>query len=113
MSEVSGTDWRENDRNRMFAVVSLSFQGGTMRAPPGLASGLFAGRYAIERLLGEGATATVHLARDTQRGLAVAIKLLRPELVESAATTRFLREIRRTSRLQHSHILPVLDSGEY
>jgi tRNA A-37 threonylcarbamoyl transferase component Bud32 len=84
-----------------------------MRAPPGLTSGLFAGRYAIERLLGEGATATVHLARDTERGIAVAIKILRPELVESAATDRFLKEIRRTTRLHHPHILPVLDSGEH
>lgn len=84
-----------------------------MRAPPGPMSGLFAGRYAIERVLGQGATATVHLARDTQGGTAVALKILRAELAESAASGRFLKEIRRTSGLQHPHILPVLDSGEY
>jgi tRNA A-37 threonylcarbamoyl transferase component Bud32 len=84
-----------------------------MSAPPGLTQGLFAGRYAIERLIGEGATATVHLARDTQRGVGVAVKVLRPELANSAATDRFLKEIRRTSRLEHPHILPVLDTGEY
>jgi eukaryotic-like serine/threonine-protein kinase len=84
-----------------------------MHGPAGLARGLFAGRYSVERLLGQGATATVHLARDTQRGVAVALKILRPELVESRATGLFLKEIRRTSALQHSHILAVLDSGEY
>ncbi|MEX2153124.1 MAG: serine/threonine-protein kinase [Gemmatimonadaceae bacterium] len=78
-----------------------------------MASGLFAGRYAIERVLGVGATATVHLARDTQAGIAVAIKIMRPELAQSQATGRFLKEIRRTSALQHPHILRVLDSGEY
>src|SRR5690349_5383483 len=84
-----------------------------MPRKPSLAPGLFAGRYAVERLLGQGATATVQLARDTDRGIAVAIKILRPELAESTATTRFLKEIRRTAGLQHSHILSVLDSGEH
>jgi eukaryotic-like serine/threonine-protein kinase len=83
-----------------------------MRAPPGPVTGLFAGRYTIERVIGVGATATVHLARDTKRGTAVAIKLLRPELLDSRATERFLKEIARTATLSHPHILPVLDSGE-
>src|SRR5688500_11085716 len=73
---------------------------------------IFAGRYEIERVLGEGATAVVYLARDTQGGRAVAIKLLRPELAESATNGRFLKEIRRTALLDHPRILAVLDSGE-
>lgn len=85
-----------------------------MLGPPGLmSSGLFAGRYNIERVLGQGATATVHLARDTERGISVAIKIMRPELAQSRATDRFLKEIRRTAELQHPHILRVLDSGEH
>jgi serine/threonine protein kinase len=78
-----------------------------------MSAGLIAGRYRIERVLGQGATATVHFARDTERGTAVAIKLLRQELAKSSATERFLKEIRRTSQLQHPHILQVLDSGEH
>lgn len=84
-----------------------------MRAPPGPAIGLFAGRYAIERVIGQGATATVHLARDTKGGTAVAIKMLRPELAQTRASDRFLKEIGRTAALQHPNILPVLDSGEF
>lgn len=84
-----------------------------MRAAPGTVSGLFAGRYSIERALGEGATATVFLARDTQAGLSVAIKMLRPELGQSAASSRFLKEIKRTAALNHPRILPVLDSGDH
>jgi len=76
-------------------------------------SGLFAGRYFIERRLGEGATATVHLARDTQAGVAVAIKLLRPELVESGAASRFSKEVRQTVELTHPRILPILASGDH
>jgi TolB-like protein/tRNA A-37 threonylcarbamoyl transferase component Bud32 len=75
-------------------------------------SGTFAGRYTIERELGRGATATVYLARDTQRGRSVAIKLLRPELAQSVGSERFLREIKVNEQLHHPHIVPVLDSGE-
>lgn len=84
-----------------------------MRAPPLPQPDLFAGRYVLDRVVGQGATANVHLARDTARGIAVAIKILRDELSDSPATGRFLREIRRTAGLHHPHILPVLDSGEY
>ena len=73
---------------------------------------IFAGRYQIERVLGEGATAVVYLGRDMQGGRAVAIKLLRPELAESTMNGRFLKEIRRTALLDHPRILPVLDIGE-
>ena len=71
-----------------------------------------AGRYAIERELGRGATATVYLARDSVLGRPVAIKVLRRELAESIGAERFLREIRLTAQLQHPNIVPVLDSGD-
>ena len=84
-----------------------------MRSPPGIAAGPFAGRYIVEREIGRGATAIVYLARDTDRGQAVAIKVLRAELAQSGAAHSFLREIRRHSGLQHPRILPVLDAGEH
>src|SRR5688500_7952570 len=76
-------------------------------------TGTFAGRYTIDRELGSGATATVYLARDTQRGMAVAVKLLRPELTQSVGADRFLREIKLNEKLHHPHIVSVLDSGEH
>jgi TolB-like protein len=69
-------------------------------------------RYPIERELGRGGMATVYLVRDIQRDRQVALKVLHPELAASLGPERFLREIRITARLQHPHILPVLDSGE-
>ena len=84
-----------------------------MDATSTVLSGLFAGRYLIERELGHGATAIVYLARDQLRGHAVAIKVLRPELAESVGAERFLKEIRVTQRLHHPHILPLLDSGSH
>ena len=84
-----------------------------MDATSTVLTGLFAGRYVIERELGHGATAVVYLARDQQRGHAVAIKVLRPDLAESVGADRFLKEIRVNQRLHHPHILPLLDSGRH
>jgi tetratricopeptide (TPR) repeat protein len=69
-------------------------------------------RYLFERELGSGGMATVYLARDLQRGVLVAVKVLRPELVPLLGAARFAREIRITASLRHPNILPVLDSGE-
>jgi TolB-like protein/Flp pilus assembly protein TadD len=70
-----------------------------------------AGRYAVERELGRGGMATVYLARDLRHDRPVALKVMHAELARSLGPDRFLREIRVTGRLDHPHILPVLDSG--
>jgi serine/threonine protein kinase len=71
-----------------------------------------ADRYAIERELGAGGMATVYLAQDLKHDRKVAVKVLRPELAAALGPDRFPREIRILARLQHPHILPLLDSGE-
>jgi eukaryotic-like serine/threonine-protein kinase len=79
--------------------------------PPELREGL-ADRYALERELGRGGMATVFLAQDVKHDRPVALKLLHPELAASLGPERFLREIKLAARLQHPHILTVLDSGD-
>jgi eukaryotic-like serine/threonine-protein kinase len=71
-----------------------------------------AGHYLLEHQVGRGAMATVYLARDLRHDRPVALKVIHPELVETVASGRFLREIRLAGRLQHPHIIPMLDSGE-
>jgi dienelactone hydrolase/tRNA A-37 threonylcarbamoyl transferase component Bud32 len=71
-----------------------------------------AGRYTVERQLGRGGMATVYLARDLKHDRPVAIKVMHAELANSIGTDRFLREISISSRLQHPHILTLIDSGE-
>ncbi len=56
--------------------------------------------------------ATVWLSRDLRYDRPVALKVLRPDLSAALGADRFLREIRITARLNHPHILPLLDSGE-
>jgi TolB-like protein len=71
-----------------------------------------ADRYAIERELGRGGMATVYLATDLRHDRPVALKVLHPQLAASLGPERFLREIKLAARLQHPHILTVLDSGD-
>jgi serine/threonine-protein kinase len=70
-----------------------------------------AGRYAVSREVGVGGMATVYLADDLRHHRDVAIKVLRPELSATLGPERFHREIEIAARLQHPHILGLLDSG--
>ena len=71
-----------------------------------------AGHYTLERQLGRGGMATVYLAHDLRHDRPVALKVLHPELASALGPERFQREIRFAARLQHPHILTVLDSGD-
>lgn len=69
-------------------------------------------RYVIDRKIGVGGMGTVYLARDVKHGRQVAIKVVPAEMLSAEGRRHFHREIRLTARLQHPHILPLLDSGE-
>jgi serine/threonine-protein kinase len=70
-----------------------------------------ADRYLIEREIGRGGMGIVYLARDLRHVRPVALKILLPELAAYSGSDRFRREIHFAARLQHPHILTVLDSG--
>lgn len=75
--------------------------------------GVLEGRYQLERELGRGGMATVHLAEDLRHRRQVAVKVLHPELASQVGVEQFLHEIAVTARLQHPNILPLLDSGTW
>jgi serine/threonine-protein kinase len=83
-----------------------------MSADPARLFQALTGRYALERELGQGGMATVFLARDLRYDRPVALKVLHTELAQSLGPERFQREIMFAARLQHPHILTVLDSGD-
>lgn len=73
--------------------------------------------YELQRELGRGAMAVVHLARQLSNGHMVAIKRLslqREFAAEDLADVRqrFMREARAAGHLHHPDILQVLDAGE-
>ncbi len=79
--------------------------------PTGLRDAL-AGRYTLERELGQGGMATVYLARDVRHERPVALKVLDTEQSAALGTERFDREIKVLARLRHPFVLPLHDSGE-
>jgi serine/threonine-protein kinase len=70
-----------------------------------------AGRYEVEREIGQGGMGVVYLARDLEHHRQVALKVLRPELASTLADERFSLEVQIASRLHHPSILPVYESG--
>jgi serine/threonine-protein kinase len=72
-----------------------------------------AGRYAIERLIGEGAMGNVYEARHTGTHRRVAVKVISDEMLKHASViARFKIEARAAGRIDSQHIAQVLDVGE-
>ncbi len=68
--------------------------------------------YEVESEVGRGGMATVFLARDVKHDRQVALKVLHPQIAATLGTERFLREVQIAARLEHPHILTLIDSGE-
>jgi serine/threonine-protein kinase len=73
---------------------------------------LLAGKYRVERVLGEGGMGVVIAATHLQLGQRVAVKLMRREVINDEAVERFLREARALVRLRSEHVARVIDVGE-
>ena len=71
------------------------------------------GRYLLERELGRGGMATVHLARDAELDRPVAVKVLAGHLSgDEDLRERFVREARMAAGLSHPNVVQVFDAGE-
>jgi hypothetical protein len=69
--------------------------------------------YVLGRELGRGGFAVVFAARDTQLDREIAVKVLRPELVDvHEVRVRFQAEAAAIARLRHPHIVPIYAVGE-
>jgi hypothetical protein len=84
--------------------------GATMK--PGPTPRVVDNKYRIEQLLGRGGMGAVYRARDMRLDRLVALKVVRPELLEDAdARRRFKREAQIVARLQHPGIVSIFDFG--
>lgn len=72
----------------------------------------YAGRYAVERLLGSGGMAEVYLARDELLGRPVALKVLHSEYARDGGfIERFRREAQSAARLNDPKVVSIYDWG--
>ncbi len=78
---------------------------------PGLLATL--ARYEVLRVLGGGGMGVVLLARDSESGREVALKMVRPELVANQQIVhRFVKEAGHLQKLKHPNIVPVLELSD-
>jgi serine/threonine-protein kinase len=91
---------------------ALEAYGRAVELKPFLA--LLPARYRVEGVLGQGGIGVVYRARDTETGDVVAVKLLnRAHMYSEKAAQRFRREALLLKRLHDSHIVRLLDAGQY
>jgi serine/threonine-protein kinase len=75
--------------------------------------GTFAGLH-VESLVGRGGMGVVYRARQASPARTLALKVLAPELDgDPAARSRFLAEVELLAAVEHPHIVPIHDAGEF
>src|SRR5579859_2840962 len=73
---------------------------------------IVAGKFKVERILGEGGMGIVVAARHMQLDERVALKFLRPQALKNPETVaRFAQEARAAVKLKSEHVARVLDVG--
>ena len=97
-----------------FAGPIAELVGHRLLSPPtrpGLLASL--ARFEVVRVLGGGGMGVVVLARDSEKGTDVAIKLIKPELVsEQRMVHRFVKEAGHLQKLKHPNVVPVLEVSD-
>jgi len=83
-----------------------------LRKGPGRYSDQVVGRFRLGAVLGRGAMGEVYEATDVETGMAVAVKLLRPELLaDPALLARFARELVASRALDSPHVVRVIQGS--
>jgi len=71
------------------------------------------GRYQLRKELGKGSMGVVYEAFDPAIGRSIALKVLKPELMENEAyMSRFLKEAKAAGALSHPGIVIIYDQGQ-
>ncbi len=82
-------------------------------ADPALIGRRVAGKFVVEQFLGGGAMGAVYRARDDSLERLVALKVMHPSMaVDPTFVSRFHREARAASRLDHPSSMRVIEFGE-
>jgi serine/threonine protein kinase len=83
---------------------------GTAQLPkPG---DVIAGKYALERIIGQGGMGAVFAARHVKLGHAVAIKVMLADRQNEDAARRFMNEGRASAHIQNEHVVRIFDIDE-
>jgi serine/threonine protein kinase len=82
-------------------------------ADPALIGRRVAGKFVVEQFLGGGAMGAVYRARDDSLDRKVALKVMHPAVaIDPSFVSRFHREAKAASRLDHPNSMRVIEFGE-
>jgi serine/threonine-protein kinase len=84
--------------------------GGSAQLPT--AGEIVAGKYVLDRLLGQGGMGAVFAAKHLQLGRNVAIKVMLADASHPGDAQRFVNEARAAANIQNEHVVHVFDIGE-
>jgi eukaryotic-like serine/threonine-protein kinase len=102
-----------NDRLELLLTLFFSFSYMSEPVPSSFQRGdVIAGKYRVERVIGQGGMGVVLKARHLGLGEMVAVKLIREERALSESSdvlARFRREARAAARIKSEHVARVLD----
>jgi serine/threonine protein kinase len=77
-------------------------------------SSLVGARFRLDETVGRGGMSAVYRAFDSRLGRSVAVKLMRADMRSDPVwSERFRREARAMARINHPHVVKVLDAGEH
>src|ERR1043165_7768983 len=97
---------------RRAVSLVLAAHRGSGAVVHNLVGHILAGKYHVERVLGQGGMGVVVQAIHVQLGQRVAIKFVLPELMQNPEIpVRFLREAQAAALLRSAHVARVIDLG--
>jgi serine/threonine-protein kinase len=73
---------------------------------------IIAGKYSLERIIGQGGMGAVFAARHVKLGHAVAIKVMLADRQNEEAARRFMNEGRASANIQNDHVVRIFDIDE-
>ncbi len=104
------------------APAASASGGATPASPPGASApipaefadgSVFAKRYEVQRLLGQGGMGQVYLVKDLELDKVVALKTVRSDTQEGVqAVQRFKQELLLARRITHKNVVRIHDLGE-
>src|SRR5882672_1418579 len=107
-----GRPGMRNWSNNLLASILVAGRVASVNPPAPDSGELIAGKYRVERVIGEGGMGTVLAAWHELLDVRVAVKVLSAELShQPEIIARFLREARAVARLKSEHVARVMDVG--
>ncbi len=94
-------------------LTTSEMRVGAVNPEDPLVGAVLAGRYVVEKRIGEGGMGLVYRGTHRDIGKQIAIKVLRDDLSRRPeVVSRFRREARSASRIGHENIVDIFDFGE-